>query len=105
MREGGGTEAGMDTPAAGMHGACMVKSLQIRNVPDRLHRRLIECSAFEGLSLTAYLRRELERAVQCPSPQQLRRRLAKRRPIAGITTTVGWVREERERTWRAPKRG
>lgn len=75
----------------------MVKMVQIRNVPDRLHRLFKMRAAAEGLSLSDYLLRELERAAEYPSLEDLRRRLATRRPVESIESTVSWVREEREK--------
>lgn len=75
----------------------MAKMVQIRNVPERLHRLLKVRAAAEGMSLSDYLLRELERAAEYPSPDELRRRLSVRRPIEGIESTVSWVREEREK--------
>jgi plasmid stability protein len=75
----------------------MAKMVQIRNMPDRLHRLLKVRAAAEGLSLSDYLLRELERAAECPSPEELRRRIASRRPVESIESTVSWVREEREK--------
>jgi plasmid stability protein len=41
--------------------------IQIRNVPDRLHRRLKGRAALEGMSLSDYLRLELERILELPT--------------------------------------
>ncbi|MBM4060957.1 MAG: hypothetical protein FJ265_07655 [Planctomycetes bacterium] len=75
----------------------MAKMVQIRNMPERLHRLFKVRAAAAGLSLSDYLLRELERAAEYPSPEELRRRLAARRPVEGIESTAGWVREEREK--------
>lgn len=75
----------------------MAKMVQIRNVPDRLHRLFKMRAAAEGLSLSDYLLRELKRAAEYPSLDGLRRRLATRRPVENIESTVSWVREEREK--------
>jgi plasmid stability protein len=75
----------------------MSKMVQIRNMPEDLHRSLKVRAVAEGLSLSDYLIRELQRAMQYPSVEQIRRRLALRRPADKPTSTVEWVREERER--------
>ena len=74
----------------------MSKMVQIRNMPDRLHRLFKMRAAADGLSLSDYLLRELERAAEYPSVDELKRRLASRRPVETIESTATWVREERE---------
>ena len=49
------------------------KSIQIRNVPAALHRRLKARAAAEGMSMSAYIRRELERVLSHPSPEEFLR--------------------------------
>jgi len=43
-----------------VHALRMPKMLQVRNVPDRLHRRLKERAARRGMTLSAYVLEELE---------------------------------------------
>ena len=45
--------------------------LQIRNVPESLHRRLKARAAIEGVSMSRYVLRELERALERPSRREL----------------------------------
>jgi plasmid stability protein len=75
----------------------MAKMVQIRNMPDRLHRLFKVRAAAESLSLSDYLLRELERAAEYPSLDEIKRRLATRSPVQSIDSTVSWVREEREK--------
>ena len=70
--------------------------VQIRHVPDDVHRTLKVRAAAEGMSLTDFLLRELERMAQYPSIDELRRRLAGRRAVSQLDSTVRWVREERD---------
>lgn len=42
----------------------MSKVLQIRDLPDDLHASLTRAAARHGMSLTAYARKELEKAVR-----------------------------------------
>lgn len=42
----------------------MPKVIQIRDVPDDVHEELVAAAAAEGLSLTRYLLRELERTTR-----------------------------------------
>jgi plasmid stability protein len=74
----------------------MSKRVQIRNMPDRLHRLFKARAAADGLSLSDYLLRELERASGYPSVDELKRRLASRRPVETIDSTTRWIRAERE---------
>lgn len=79
------------------HVGRMSKTVQIRNVPDRLHRILKSRAAAAGLSLSDYLLRELDRVVQYPTVEELRACLATREPVRSPDSTVSWVREERDK--------
>jgi plasmid stability protein len=59
--------------------------IQIRNVPDDVHRTLKMRAAAEGVSLSDYVLREVERAARTPTPAELAQRIAARGP-AGVTT-------------------
>ncbi|MBS45687.1 MAG: hypothetical protein CMH83_21440 [Nocardioides sp.] len=45
----------------------MSKVVQIRDVPDDVHTALVQAAKAEGLSLTRYALRELERAARRPA--------------------------------------
>lgn len=45
----------------------MSMMIQIRNVPDTLHRRLKARAAMEGVSMSRFVLREIERALERPS--------------------------------------
>ena len=53
----------------------MSKMIQVRNVPDRIHRRLKVRAAQEGRSLSDYLLDELARIAERPTRQELLERL------------------------------
>ena len=74
----------------------MSKMIQIRNVPDKLHRKLKARAALEGLSLSDYLMRQVERLAERPTAEELRRRLLQRAPVRPIPSPARAVREERE---------
>ena len=59
--------------------------IQIRNVPDDVHRTLKSRAAAEGTSLSDYVLREVTRAARMPTPDELDARIRRRRP-AGVTT-------------------
>ncbi len=56
----------------------MSKMIQIRDVPDDLHRKLKIRAVEEGLTLSDLLAREARRLVERPTFEQMRARLAKR---------------------------
>ena len=59
--------------------------IQIRNVPDDVHRTLKSRAAAEGTSLSDYVLREVTRVARAPTPDELDARIRRRRP-AGVTT-------------------
>jgi plasmid stability protein len=75
----------------------MSKMIQIRNVPDELHRRLKARAALEGRTLSDYLLAEVEKLVERPSPQELRRRLSERSSVKPRVSPARAVRAERDR--------
>ena len=54
--------------------------LQIRNVPPELHRLLKARAAMEGLSMSEYVLREVRKALERPSRQEVLQRL-RARPV------------------------
>jgi plasmid stability protein len=50
--------------------------VQVRNVPDELHRRLKSRAAAEGLTISDFVLREIRKAVERPTRQELLERLA-----------------------------
>ncbi len=71
--------------------------IQVRNVPEDLHRELKARAAREGLTLSDYALTELRRAVSVPTARELRARLAQRpqRPYIEETAAEA-VRAERD---------
>jgi plasmid stability protein len=74
----------------------MAKMIQIRHVPDAVHRRLRARAALAGMSLSDYLRRELELAADRLTPGELRERLASAEPVKLRTRPSAAVRAERD---------
>jgi plasmid stability protein len=70
--------------------------IQIRHVPDRLHRRLKARAAAAGMSLSDYLRRELERVAAQLTADEFRQRLAALDPVAVDEHPATAVRRERD---------
>ncbi|MFZ1058488.1 MAG: hypothetical protein WAP47_04775 [Candidatus Rokuibacteriota bacterium] len=75
----------------------MPKTIQLRHVPDELHRKLKARAALEGLSLSDYLLKEVQRAAERPTLAELRQRLTRRTPVATRVPPAKAVRAERGR--------
>jgi plasmid stability protein len=74
----------------------MSKMIQIRNVPDDLHRRLKVRAAENGVSLSDYLLAEVEQIAEKPSLAELMERLAARDPVELDEPPERTIRELRE---------
>ena len=74
----------------------MSKMIQLRNVPDALHRTLKARAALAGMSLSDYLLAEIKEIAERPTLAELRERLHKRKPVTLDLNTAQIVREERE---------
>lgn len=70
--------------------------IQLRNVPDDLHRRLKARAAAEGLSLSDYCIREMRRAVSVPSAGELRARVAALEPVEPNESPADTIRAIRD---------
>lgn len=75
----------------------MSKMIQIRNVPDELHRRLKSRAAETGMSLSDYLLAEVRRSAERPTSAELWRRLRSRAVASPSIAPAEAVRQERER--------
>ena len=74
----------------------MSRTIQIRNVPDNLHRKMKARAALEGKSLSEYLLAELRRIAELPTPDEWRARLATREPVSPTPGAAEAVRAERD---------
>jgi plasmid stability protein len=74
----------------------MSKMIQLRNVPEALHRKLKARAALEGLSLSEYLISEARRSAERPTLSELRERLARRGPVKPALSPAAAVRSERD---------
>lgn len=70
--------------------------IQLRNVPDALHRSLKARAAMAGMSLSDYLLAEIREVADRPTLAELRERLHRRKPVTAPIDTARVVREERE---------
>jgi antitoxin FitA len=77
------------------------KMIQIRNVPEELHRTLKARAAKSGKSLSDYLLDELRHLGERPTLRELRERIASREPVqlpeGSIADAIREEREARER--------
>jgi plasmid stability protein len=74
----------------------MSKMIQLRNVPDALHRSLKARAALSGMSLSDYLLAEIKEIAQRPTLAELREHLHTREAVTHSLDTARLVREERE---------
>ena len=70
--------------------------IQIRNVPDDLHRRLKSRAALAGMSLSEYLLREITETAAMPTPEEFRERLRRLSPTSPDISAAEAVRAERD---------
>ena len=78
------------------HAGRMAKMVQVRNVPDALHRKLKARAATAGQSLSEYLLTELERVAARPTREEMLTRLHSRTRVRLKTAAAVVIREERE---------
>jgi antitoxin FitA len=74
----------------------MSKMIQLRNVPDALHRGLKARAAMAGMSLSDYLLAEIREVAERPTLVELRERLHRRKPVRAELDSARLLREERE---------
>jgi plasmid stability protein len=75
----------------------MSKMIQLRNVPNALHRRLKARAAMTGMSLSGYLLAEIHEIAERPTLAELRDRLHRRRPVLLPVDAAGLARKDRIR--------
>jgi plasmid stability protein len=74
----------------------MSKMIQLRNVPDALHRSLKARAAMAGMSLSDYLIAEIREIAERPTLGELRERLERREPVNLARSAASVIREERD---------
>jgi len=74
----------------------MSKMIQVRNVPDALHRTLKARAAMAGMSLSDYLLAEIREIAERPTLDEMRERLRRYEPVVLPTPAARAVREERD---------
>ena len=74
----------------------MSKVIQIRNAPERVHSKLATRAAREGMNLSGYLKKGLERIAARPTMREWLERSRKMKPIPVKRSTAEVLRELRE---------
>jgi plasmid stability protein len=73
----------------------MAGMIQVRNVPEAIHRKLKARAALVGMSLSDYLLTEIRRLAERPTLDELRQRLAARAAAAPVPQEREHERESR----------
>ena len=74
----------------------MPVTIQLRNVPEALRRRLKSRATLAGMSLSDYLLREIHQIAERPTVDEMRVRLAGRAAIVPAVALAEAVRTERD---------
>jgi antitoxin FitA len=74
----------------------MSRMIQVRNVPDNIHRTLKAHAALAGMSLSDFLLAEIRRLAERPTIAELRERLRRRSPVVARVSAVEAVHRERD---------
>jgi plasmid stability protein len=74
----------------------MPKMIQLRNVPDELHRKLKVRAALAGVSLSEYLIAEARRIAERPTIEEMLKRVQGRSAVRPRVAPADAVRAERD---------
>lgn len=77
------------------HAARMGVMIQIRNVPEDLHRKVNARAAEAGMSLSDYLLNEIRKDADRPTLEEFYARLKTRTPVDSDIDPVDIIREAR----------
>ena len=78
------------------HALSMSKMIQIRNVPDTLHRKLKARAAIAGQTLSDYLLAEIERIAALPTRDEMLARVHSRSGVRLKVPAAVVIRRQRE---------
>jgi len=79
----------------------MPKTIQVRNVPDEVHRKLKSRAALEGLSLSDFVLREMEHVIDVPTMKEIAERLGRLPRVKYDRSPAEIIHEERVKRDRA----
>ena len=74
----------------------MPKLVQVRAVPDAVHRTLKVRATQQGKSLSSYLREELRRLAERPTLEEVLAEIARDPPVIPDIPVADMIREDRE---------
>lgn len=74
----------------------MSRMIQVRNVPESLHRTLKAQAALSGMSLSDFLLAEIRHVAERPTITELRERLRRRSRVGSPVSAAEAVRRERD---------
>jgi plasmid stability protein len=74
----------------------MSKKVQIRDMSDEVHRTLKMRAAREGLGLSDFIKRELERTVERPRLREWLERTQQAKPISSKISSAQVIRKLRD---------
>jgi len=70
--------------------------IQIRNVPEQVHRTLKSRAAKAGMSLSEYLGKEVAQLAAKPTWEEMAERLRQRGPIRTKVSVAALIRRDRD---------
>jgi plasmid stability protein len=74
----------------------MSKMIQVRDVPEQIHSTLKARAAREGMSLSDFIKKELERTAERPTMREWLEDTRQAKPISTKRTAARVVRELRD---------
>ncbi len=74
----------------------MATMIQIRNVPQKIHRQLKSRAALKGMSMSEYILQELTKSLERPSREELLDRIAQLSEAELQPSPAEVIREERD---------
>jgi len=74
----------------------MAKMIQLRHVPEAVHKKLKSRAARQGMSLSDYLVREVTKIAEEPTLEEALARISRRTPVLLTETAAEAVRAERD---------
>lgn len=74
----------------------MSRTIQLRNVPDALYRKLKARADMAGVSLSDYLLPEIREIAECPTLAELQQRMKQREAVNLPESAAAAVRAQRD---------
>jgi plasmid stability protein len=74
----------------------MPTMIQIRNVPDEIHRKLKARAAAAGVSMSDYILKDITKLAERPTEEEWRKKLAELRPMKLTETPAQAIRAMRD---------